>query len=382
MTEHEKNFTPRTYAIIHEQALCENFALLQKQAEGARVCCVVKADAYGHGTERVVRALRRAGADYFAVSCVEEAAAVRAALDGAREIPILILGYTRPCHIPYLVRENITQALLGKEYAEAVLPMVPRGKRLRVHIAVDTGMNRIGYAPDETEAMQSLFEREQLSVDGIFSHFYASDEPQSAATAQQYRLFCACVQAVQNAAGRKLLVHIANSAAISNFPAMHCDMVRAGISLYGIKPSALTAVDGLQPVMTLMTMLSHIHTAKAGEVVGYGAGYTVPHAMRIGTLPIGYADGYLRAYAGGHVLIRGKAAPLLGRICMDQCMVDLSEIPDAAVGDAVELFGQGALTADTLAARAGTIPYEVLCLLSKRVVRLSEEEARAIAQER
>ena len=173
MTEYEKNFTPRTYAIIHERALCENFALLQKQAEGARVCCVVKADAYGHGTERVVRALRRAGADYFAVSCVEEAAAVRAALDGAREIPILILGYTRPCHIPYLVRENITQALLGKEYAEAVLPMVPRGKRLRVHIAVDTGMNRIGYAPDETEAMQSLFAKEQLSVDGIFSHFYA-----------------------------------------------------------------------------------------------------------------------------------------------------------------------------------------------------------------
>lgn len=372
MQQQDNGFKPRTYALIHEDHLLHNYRLLQQQAKGARLCCVVKADAYGHGTQTVVRALRCAGADFFAVSCVEEASAVRQAL-GERKTPILILGYTRPCHVPFLLRENITQTLLSAEYAKALRDAVPKGAKLSVHIALDTGMNRIGFVPENLAELLPLFDDEHFVVTGIFSHFYLSDEPQCDATEAQYVRFAACVDALQAQVGKIPLVHISNSAAISNFPQMRCDMVRAGISLYGLKPSAQTAIDGLLPVMTLKTILSHVHTVHAGETVGYGGTFRATHSMRIGTLPVGYADGYLRAYAGGYVLIRGKRAPLLGRICMDQCMVDLSDIPSADIGDEVELFGAGELTAETLAGWARTISYEVVCLLSKRVVRLSQK---------
>lgn len=371
MEQAQYDFSPRTWAEISRANLRHNFEIIKKDAGGTRVCCVVKADAYGHGADTVVRVLRDEGADCFAVSSVREAAEVRAIL-GEKETPILILGYTCPEHVPFLLKENVSQALLSPAYAEALATAIPAGQRLSVHPAIDTGMNRIGFLPSETDALADVFSQPCFSADGIFTHFVLADEPDLPHTDLQYEKMRAVLDALTERGIPLPPVHVCNSAGISAFPGYHCDMVRAGISLYGLMPSAHTSVEGLRPVMTLKTILSHVHTVSKGETVGYGATFTADRDLRVGTLPVGYADGFLRSYAkDGYVIIGERRAPILGRICMDQCMVDLSDVPDAKIGDEIILFGDGALTADTLAARAETIGYEVVCLITKRVPRIA-----------
>ena len=367
-------------ACISLENLVHNFRLMREKTK-SRVCCVIKADAYGHGAWQCARTLAAAGADFFAVSSVAEAEEVRLALAGyGDDIDILILGYTLPTDADLLIKYNIRQAVFSAEYARALRDAIreykldgilPPDARLGIHIKVDTGMNRIGFDPDDIDGMAALFPERDFRPEGLFTHFAMSDTPTADITEAQFSRYQAAWNGLR-ARGLDVPVHhVCNSAAITNFPHMHLDMVRLGIELYGLAPSGDTVVPGLRPVMTLKTLVSHIHTVKKGETVGYGASYTAECDMRIATLPIGYADGFIRAYAdGGSVRIRGDAAPIRGRICMDQCMVDVSDIPAARIGDEAILFGEGAPSADEIAARAGTIGYEVLCLIGKRVPRV------------
>ncbi len=367
-------------ACISLEHLVANFRTVRAMTD-SRVCCAIKADAYGHGAWQCAQTLAAAGADFFAVSSIAEAEEVRlATAEYGDSIGILILGYTLPADVDLLIKYNIRQTVFSSAYARALRAAIreykldgvlPPDARLPIHIKIDTGMNRLGFASDEIDAVASLFSERDFLCEGMFTHFAKSDVPDCPMTEEQFSRFLSVRDALDARGLRVSLCHVCNSAAITAFPHMHLDMVRLGIELYGLMPSPETPVPQLAPVMTLKTVVSHIHTVKAGDSVGYGATYRAPTDRRIATLPIGYADGFIRAYAqGGSVKIRGCDAPILGRICMDQCMVDVTDIPDAAIGDEAVLFGEDAPTADEIAARAGTIGYEVLCLIGKRVPRV------------
>lgn len=367
-------------ACISLEHLVHNFNTVRAVTD-SRICCVIKADAYGHGAWQCARTLAAAGADFFAVSSIAEAEEVRLALaDYGDRIGILILGHTLPADADLLIRYNISQTVYSSAYADALRSAIrdykldgilPQDAALNIHIKVDTGMNRLGFSPDDTDAMCALGAVRDFSVEGIFTHFAQADAPASPMTEAQFAAFTKTLDILAANGMTPPLRHACNSAAITNFPHMHLDMVRYGIALYGLAPSAETALLPVKPVMTLKTVISHMHTVPKGTPIGYGAAYAPNRDIRVATLPIGYADGFIRAYAeGGSVIIRGHAAPICGRICMDQCMVDITDIPDAAIGDEVILFGEGAPSADDIAARAGTIGYEVLCLIGKRVPRV------------
>ena len=367
-------------ACISLEHLVHNFKAVRSITD-SRICCVIKADAYGHGAWQCARTLAAAGADFFAVSSIAEAEEVRLALaDYGDEIGILILGYTLPDDADLLIRYNISQTVFSADYAKALRNairdykldgLLPQNASLNIHIKIDTGMNRLGFSPDDIDGMLALGSVRDFRVEGIFTHFAQADAPDSPMTEVQFAAFTEALDALSARGMHPPLRHACSSAAITNFPAMHLDMVRYGIALFGLAPSAETVCLPVKPVMTLKTVISHIHTVKKGTSVGYGAAYTPDRDITVATLPIGYADGFIRAYAeGGSVMIRGKSAPICGRICMDQCMVDITDIPSARIGDEVVLFGEGALSADDIAARAGTIGYEVLCLIGKRVPRV------------
>ncbi|MCQ2431254.1 MAG: alanine racemase [Clostridia bacterium] len=374
-------------ASISLENLAHNFDAIRAYTD-KRICCVIKADAYGHGAWSCARYLASRGADYFAVSSVAEAEEVRAALaDADKKIGILILGYTLPADVDILIRLGISQTVFSQEYAQALQASIreykldgtlPSDAKLSVHIKLDTGMNRLGFRPWDTpsdlDAITTISGVRDFAMEGIFTHFAQSDTPGASMTDMQFARYREAVEALESRGVHFPIRHVCNSAAITNFPRdMQLDMVRYGIELYGLMPSAETALPkaGLKPVMTLKTVVSHIHTVRAGESIGYGGTYIPDHDIRVATLPIGYADGFIRAYGeGGWVQIRGRRAPVRGRICMDQCMVDVSDIPGVRPGDEVLLFGEGTQSADDIAARAGTIGYEVLCLIGKRVPRV------------
>ena len=367
-------------ACISLEHLVHNFNTVRAVTD-SRICCVIKADAYGHGAWQCARTLAAAGADFFAVSSIAEAEEVRLALaDYGDDIGILILGYTLPADADLLIRYNISQTVFSPDYAAALRDAIrdykldgilPQDAVLNIHIKIDTGMNRLGFSPDDTNSMYALSTVRDFRVEGIFTHFAQADTPASPMTEAQFTAFTGALDTLAARGMKPPLRHACNSAAITNFPGMHLDMVRFGIELYGLAPSEETVLLPIKPVMTLKTVISHIHTVAKGNAIGYGAAYIPDRDVRIATLPIGYADGFIRAYAeGGEVMIRGHAAPICGRICMDQCMVDITDIPTAVIGDEVILFGEGAPSADDIAARAKTIGYEVLCLIGKRVPRV------------
>ncbi len=387
----------KTYALIHTDALAHNFSLLREtvraSAPAVRTVAVVKADAYGHGAPACVQSLLGEGCDAFAVSCIEEAVQVRETCTAyAREngIPgralVLILGYTLPTEAAALAAYGLTQALLSADYARLLSENAAQaGVCVHCHVALDTGMNRIGFpAHNEAEAEQAtadilhLGSYPSLAVDGLFSHFSTADDPADAVfapqsrTREQYARYRAVLTRLERAGARPALCHICNSAASVRLPEMYMDGVRLGILLYGVCPSPFVPVP-VVPVMELCTVISHVHTLLPGEAVSYGGCFSAGTPRTVATLPIGYADGFLRAYSGASVTVHTGAgdfsAPVIGRICMDQCMIDITDIP-AVPGDTVTLFGERQEQLCALASLAGTIPYESLCLLSARVPRL------------
>lgn len=355
------------WAEIDLITLEQNYKAIENYAKGSEIIAVVKADAYGHGVEECSRVFYNCGCRFFAVATPDEALRMRALYD---DCEILILGVCPYDSANILADNDIIVALGSYNHAKGLSEHLYSDKKLRVHLKLDTGMNRIGfsYREEDFEQILDAFNFDSLHIEGMFSHFACADMPGSDLTRKQLERFSA-VDKRLNENGIYLKVrHISNSAATVFNPETHFEYVRCGIILYGLDPSPETKVKDLTPVMTLKTRVTHIHKVLAGETVGYGATYTCDTDRMIATLPIGYADGFIRAYGnGGYVLIKGNKCPIVGRICMDQCMVDITGY-DVKPGDKAEIFGTGH-TVDDFAKCANTINYECTCLLSKRVDR-------------
>ena len=378
----------RTWAEIDLDALAHNYRVLRAHVgSGVKFLGVVKADAYGHGAVEVSRLLQELGADYLAVSSVDEAMELR---KNGITMPVLILGHTPREQVDLMIENNIAQSVTCRakavEYSEEA---VRCGGQLTVHIKVDTGMSRLGYLcagrhfETGVQGICDACAMPGLKAEGIFTHFAVADEPDEAGdayTAQQLDLFNAVIRAVEERRGEKFaLHHCANTGATAGRRETYMDMVRPGLLLYGCGDYA--AQLGLVPVMTLKTTVSTIKTYDEGTSVSYGRLYTTPCTTRMGVLPYGYADGFMRALSDRCTLMTDAGpAPQRGRICMDMSMVDLTDLPAVQVGDEVEIFGRRASVND-LAAAAGTIPYELVCAVSRRVPRVYMEHGAVIKRE-
>lgn len=406
---------PRARAVIDTEALIRNYSALLDPVKAVSpktyAIAVVKADAYGHGIRPVVSALLKAGCRSFAVACLEEAVALRRLL---RELlcgkatdagtDVLVLGYTNPRNAPILAAYHIATALLSEEYTASLLSCAVESRvTVKGHIALDTGMNRIGFpahTPEEiTQTVtaikrlwrecEPLIQGGGLVIDGLFTHFARADEdfdtemrsPDSL-TMIQYARYRQIFNALTDGGIRPRVCHVCNSAASARFPHVlpeGClDAVRLGINLYGygVDLPSSEGVTPMEPTMRLESAVTHIHTLLPGETVGYGGTYSSDTPRTLATLPVGYADGWLRAFSGAdvtfHTPVGDVTAPIVGRICMDQCMVDVTGLP-VEVGTPVTLFGETSAQLESLAKRAHTIPYELLCLITARIPRVYGE---------
>ena len=378
----------RTWADVSMDDLRHNYeAIMTHIPSGCKFLGVMKADAYGHGAVPVSQALTDLGAAYLAVSNLEEAIQIRRA--GIRT-PILILGYTPPEYADSMVFMDITQEVHSLEYAGALeAALSGTNYILNVHLKLDTGMTRIGFfaydAPQTPEELRTVCAMRHLHVEGAFTHFSVADSgaPDNVAyTRMQYERFLTITDDLKASGIQIELRHCCSSGATILYPEFALDMVRPGIATYGLAPSPDTnGILDLRPMMSLHTSVAQIRTVPAGTDISYGRTYTTPCAERIAVLPIGYADGLSRALSGKiSFRIHGKDAPVVGRICMDMCMVDVSGIEDLAVGDTATLFGydeNGTLVpCERVAAALGTISYEVLCFVNKRIPRFYTENGR------
>lgn len=378
----------RTWAEIDLDALLHNYKKLRERiGEGVKFLGVVKADAYGHGAVLVSKTLEEAGADYLAVSSVDEGMELR--LNGVK-MPILILGHTPAEQVENLIRYDITQAVTCRAKAVEYSREATRlGQTLKIHIKVDTGMSRLGYLcdgknfPTGVDGIVEACEMPGLFAEGIFTHFAVSDEPGEeceAYTKHQFQLFTDVISAVEEKRGTKFLLrHCANTGAVAKYPETFLDMVRPGLLLYGYGEFA--AQLGLRPVMRLMTTISTIKIYPEGTAISYGGIYKTDKTTRIGVVPYGYADGFFRCLSNRVSLYTKEGpAPQRGKICMDMCMIDITDMPTVDVGSEVEIFGRHN-SADELAAMAGTIPYELTCRVNKRVPRVYYKNGEVIERE-
>lgn len=366
----------RTWAEIDLDALAHNYQQARRLiGPKTKYLGVVKADAYGHGAVQVSRKLEALGADYLAVSSLDEARELR---HGGIRMPILILGHTPPEMVSQLIQYNITQTVSAQAKAEAYSAAAAEcGGTLKVHIKVDTGMSRLGFLirgrhfDGGMEAIAASCALPHLEAEGIFTHFAASDEDDEASeayTREQFGVFTQAIDALAARGQTFAIRHCANSGALARYPEMYLDMVRPGIALYGVGADA-RRLD-LRPVMALRSCVSTIKVFDPETDVSYGRTFRTTERTRIGVLPIGYADGLFRGLSNRMAVQTGQGpAPIRGRICMDMTMVDLSGLPEVHVGDAVELFGRHQRV-DDLADILGTIPYELTCAVSRRVPRL------------
>ncbi|WP_027407250.1 alanine racemase [Anaerovibrio sp. RM50] len=340
----------------------------------AKWCAVVKADGYGHGALAVARKCVEMGASYLAVAAISEAIVLR---KGGFTTPILILGPTPIEAAGTIVDYDITQAVFTLEEAQALSHEAKmRHKVAKVHLKVDTGMHRIGIKPEQAgEMARAITELPGLELEGMFSHFALADAEDKTYAYKQLEQFKLAIANVEKAGFSIPLKHLANSAAILEMPEAHFDMVRAGIILYGLWPSPEVKRNiDLKPLMKLCAKVAFIKELEPGESVSYGCTWRAERKSIIGTLPIGYADGYTRMFSGkAQVDYNGQRAPVVGRICMDQCMVDLTDTNNIKEGDTVVLYGSQDLTIDEAADWLGTINYELPCMLSPRVPRIYKE---------
>lgn len=371
-------FERRCWAEIDLDILKKNYNTIAKLANGTPVMAVVKADAYGHGDKETAVALDRAGAAAFAVSNIQEAVLLRMA--GILK-PILILGYTPAVHAKELAKYHITQAVFSTEYAAALSEEAYKAKvSVDIHIKVDTGMGRIGFcALNGTEAaaaeITAVCKMSALNPTGIFMHFAVADEISAQSveyTDKQYRLFCDVIDACRKKGVEFEVKHCCNSAGILTHPERHMDMVRAGIILYGCPPSDEVGSPKLHPVLSLKSTVSMVKQLKPGQSISYGCTYTAREDMLVATVCCGYADGYPRALSNrGICSINGLPAPVVGRVCMDQMLINVTHIPGVKPGDTVTVFGKRpADTVNSVARKADTINYEIMCHLSRRVPRV------------
>ena len=383
------NLRRQVWAEINRSHFAHNISLVKRRLDSkTRLLLVLKADAYGHGASALARVGLEQGAHYFGVATLDEALELKEALvpkPGAINLAapkILIMGYTPPSSAKEAIEENLELCLYELGWAME-LDKIARGlrRRAKVHLKLDTGMNRLGYqlnakSLSEIERILSL---DNIEVVGLFTHFATADSMDLSHLDKQHREFLDFVKAIKGLGSFKdcaPILHSANSAAILSAPQSHGDMVRLGIMAYGLRPSLEMDMKGLdlRAVMSFKARVVCVKDIEVGGAVSYGRRFIAPKKTRIAVLPVGYADGYMRLLSNkACVLIRGQRARVVGAICMDHCMVDISEIPGVMVGDCALLFGEdnGAhLSVDEVASHLGSINYELVCAVSKRVYRV------------
>lgn len=375
----------RCWAEINIDALEHNMKLIRsKTNKNSKVMAVVKADAYGHGAILCAKTLLSAGADWLGVATVPEGVQLR---NAGIYAPILVLGAIPEEDMRDAVSFDIITAAFDYENAKELSKVAEAmGKKAKVHIKLDTGMNRIGISAKRgyVEKIKEIEMLPGIEADGIFSHLSCSDAEDEAFTLKQIELFENAVKTLEKEGIHFAVKHLANSAAIFKYPQAHYDMVRAGIICYGCCPSEETHIFGLEPVMSFKCNVSFVKTIRKGDCVSYGAAFEAAKATDIATLTVGYADGYTRLLSGKtEVLIKGKRVKVVGKICMDQCMADVSGVNNISVGDVATLFGKDGneiITADEIAQKIGTINYEILCMVSRRVLRLYIKDGKCVSK--
>ena len=378
-------FLKRTWAEIDLDGLAHNFNIVRKKVGTAKLIAVVKADAYGHGDSVLTKELGNLGVDAFAVSNLEEALHVRGS---GTHLPILVLGVTPVQFADVLAREKISQTVFSTEYANKLSAAAKSlGVTVDCHIKTDSGMGRLGFdvlydrekAIREIEACKKL---ENLSFSGIFTHFAVADTDDGREyTNEQFAAFDQTVEALKKKGIEFELVHACNSAGIMSYPEMHQNAVRAGIILYGLDPAQNKTE--FKPIMELKSIIAQLRLHKKGSTVGYGRTHTLGRDTLVATIPVGYADGYPRKLSNtASVLINGKRAKILGRVCMDQLMADVTDIEGVTEDSIVTLFGFDGgefLGVDELAQQSETINYELVCLVGKRVPRVYLKDGKQVA---
>jgi alanine racemase len=363
-----------TSAVIDLDALEHNFREVVRCAEGQQVLAVVKARAYGHGAVEVSRRLQKLGADMFGVALVEEGRELR---DAGILAPILVMGATFPEQAEAIVSLKLTPAIFSLSVAQALSEAAyKRRTTIDIHVKIDTGMGRIGIAPEDAPGfIAALRKLGSLSVQGLMTHFADADLRDKQFASRQMDRFEALLNALEEKKISVPVRHAANSAAVLDFHRAFFTMVRPGLMLYGYNPLEEGAIGAdLRRVLSLVTRIAFLKKVPAGVPVSYGRTFTTKRESMIATLPIGYADGYCRGLSNkGAALVRGIRVPVVGRVCMDMCMIDVTDVPGVREGDDAVLIGsQGneRITADDIAAMTGTIAYEVLCGISSRVPRI------------
>lgn len=371
------DFLHRTWAEIDLNALRDNFDILKKHSNGCKIMAVVKADAYGHSAKDIAPVLEQMGADFFAVSNLPEALSLREC--GIKK-SILILGYTPVNMVKSFKEHDISQCVYSEEYAKALSDSAKNENvKIKVHIKLDTGMSRLGFDCRNEKLCgidKAIYcsQLEGFELEGIFTHFAVADRTpntEDGFTKAQYDRFTNALNRFSEKGIKAPLCHCCNSAGFLLDSDKHLSLSRVGISLYGLSPSSeLELEQNLTPVMTVKSVVSMVKEINEGDTINYGRTFKADKKMRIATVTAGYADGYPRLLSNkGYVLIHGKKANIVGRICMDQMSVDVSQIPETQMGDEVILFGKE-LSVDTLADLTGTINYEIICGISPRVPRI------------
>ncbi len=378
--------SPLVWAEVDLEAIAHNVRELRRITDpGADLMAVVKANAYGHGVIEVTRKALENGADSMGIARIEEGIELRKA--GFKE-SVLIFGYTQPALAHKLIAFDLTQTVWSYKTAQALSDVaVSSNRQIKVHLKVDTGMGRLGLLPDcrrppvteqnlignairEVESISSLA---GLELEGVYTHFATADSPDKTYAGKQFEIFVDFLNELRRAGINPPLCHAANSAAIIDMPETHLDMVRTGIAIYGLYPSDKVNKRriALKPAMTLKSKVVHLKKVPPGFKVSYGSTYQTPEPTTIASIPVGYADGFNRLLSSrGHMLVRGRRAPIVGRVCMDQTMLDVGHIPDVNLEDEVVIFGRqgdGFITVNEIAASLNTINYEIVSALTARV---------------
>lgn len=368
----------RVRADIDLDAVLYNMESMHKKLKpGTKIAAVVKADGYGHGAVEISRVLENLPYLWgYAVATSNEAMQL---VEAGRKKPIIILGLSFPEQFEEIVENDLRPAVCTYETAQALSDIAAeKNKVCRIHIKVDTGMSRIGFqvTPESADTVARISKLPNIMIEGIFTHFARADEASKAPAYEQFKQFEKMIAMVEEKGVQIPLKHCSNSAGIVEIPECNMDMVRAGITLYGLWPSE--EVDktkiSLKPVMSLRSRVAYVKELLPGRQISYGGTFTVKKKMTVATVPVGYGDGYARGLSNkGWVLIKGKKAPICGRVCMDQCMVDVTDIPGVKIGDTVTLLGKDAdeeITMEQLGELSGRFNYEFACLITPRVPRI------------
>lgn len=374
----------RVKAVVSLDAIAHNFEEMKKNiADGTKIVAVIKADGYGHGAEAIARLIE--GYEYiwgFAAATAEEAIQLK---DAGVKKPVLILGIVFEEYFQELIQKEVRMTVCDYDMAKALSEeAVRQGRQVHIHIGLDTGMSRIGFAdkPESVEEIKRIAALSNVEIEGMFTHFARADETDKSPAEDQLKRYLAFVELLEKAGVQIPLKHCSNSAGIIRMPEANLNMVRAGITIYGIYPSAEVERDivKLIPAMELKSHVAFVKDLPAGTAISYGGTFASETDLRVATIPVGYADGYPRTLSNkGWVLIHGQKAPILGRICMDQFMVDVTHIADVKHGDEVTLIGRDGdecIHIDELGDLSGRFSYEFACEISKRVPRVYIKDGR------